>query len=72
MAEFGKLNEIYVKFFGSHRPARATVAVKELGLGGRAPVSRVTLTAIVEGFQRAVDSSLRELLDQLPDACPGN
>lgn len=34
-----------------------------------APVTRVTLTAIVDGFQRAVDSSLRELLEQLPDAC---
>lgn len=35
----------------------------------KAPVTRVTLTAIVDGFQRAVDSSVRELLEQLPDGC---
>ena len=43
MAEFGKFNEVYGKFFGSHRPTRATVAVKELGLGGRVEIECVAL-----------------------------
>lgn len=30
MSDFDKVNEIYQGFFGSPRPARATVAVKEL------------------------------------------
>ncbi len=30
MEDFGAVNEIYAKFFGSHRPARSTVAVKTL------------------------------------------
>ena len=37
----------------------------------QASVSRVSLTEIVAGFQAAVDSSLRQLLSQLPDTCPG-
>jgi len=40
-------------------------------IANQAPVSQVTLTAIVAGFQDAVESSLRELDGQLPDACPG-
>ncbi len=43
MAEFGELNDVYVKFFGSHRPARTTVAVKELALGGRVEIECVAL-----------------------------
>ena len=43
MAEFGEFNEVYGKFFGSHRPTRATVAVKELGLGGRVEIECVAL-----------------------------
>ncbi|MCH7776577.1 MAG: RidA family protein [Gemmatimonadetes bacterium] len=43
MAEFGELNDVYGKFFGSHRPTRATVAVKELGLGGRVEIECVAL-----------------------------
>ena len=30
MADFAIVNEIYAKFFGDHKPARATVAVKAL------------------------------------------
>lgn len=41
-------------------------------IANQAPVSQVTLTAIVAGFQDAVDSSLRELDRQLPDACPAD
>ena len=43
MAEFGELNEVYGKFFGSHKPARSTVAVKELALGGRVEIECVAL-----------------------------
>ena len=43
MAEFGEFNEVYGKVFGSHKPTRATVAVKELGLGGRVEIECVAL-----------------------------
>ena len=41
MAEFGALNEVYLEVFGAHRPARATVAVKELALGARVEIECV-------------------------------
>lgn len=34
MADFAAVNEVYARHFGSHKPARATVAVKELPKGG--------------------------------------
>lgn len=34
MADFGAVNEVYGKRFPGHKPARATVAVKELPKGG--------------------------------------
>jgi reactive intermediate/imine deaminase len=43
MAEFGEFNDVYSEFFGSHRPTRATVAVKELGLGGRVEIECIAL-----------------------------
>ena len=43
MAEFGEFNDVYGKFFGSHKPTRATVAVRELGLGGRVEIECVAL-----------------------------
>ena len=43
MAEFGEFNDVYGKFFGSHKPTRATVAVKGLGLGGRVEIECVAL-----------------------------
>lgn len=30
MADFGTVNEVYAEYFGTHPPARATVAVREL------------------------------------------
>lgn len=33
MANFGKFNEVYSKYFNAHKPARSCVAVKELPLG---------------------------------------
>ena len=41
MDEFADLNEAYLEFFGAHRPARATVAVKELALGARVEIECV-------------------------------
>ncbi len=49
MAEFGALNEAYLEFFGAHRPARATVAVKELGLGARVEIECVALADTKSG-----------------------
>lgn len=34
MADFVSVNEVYGRHFGDHKPARATVAVKELPKGG--------------------------------------
>lgn len=34
MADFAAVNEVYGRHFGSHKPARATVAVKELPKNG--------------------------------------
>lgn len=41
MAEFAALNEAYLEVFAEHRPARATVAVKELALGARVEIECV-------------------------------
>ena len=35
IADFAKMNEVYARRFGSHRPARSTVAVAELPAGAR-------------------------------------
>ena len=34
LADFARVNEVYGRHFGDHRPARAAVAVKELPKGG--------------------------------------
>ena len=41
MNDFGAVNEIYGKFFGNHKPARATVAVKELPKGAKVEIEAV-------------------------------
>lgn len=33
ISKFGEFNEVYAKYFNSHKPARSCVAVKELPLG---------------------------------------
>ena len=38
MADFGKMNEVYARAFGDHRPARSTVQVAALPLGGRVEI----------------------------------
>ena len=38
MAEFAAMNEVYARFFGSHRPARSTVGVGGLPRGVRVEI----------------------------------
>lgn len=35
MADYAELNEIYLRYFGEHRPARSAVAVAELPFAAR-------------------------------------
>lgn len=41
LARFGEFNEIYAKFFGSHRPARAVIGVAALPRGAQIEVEAV-------------------------------
>src|SRR5512134_3958895 len=42
MREFGRMNDVYARMFGDHRPARTTVAVAELpGPGLRVEIDAV-------------------------------
>jgi 2-iminobutanoate/2-iminopropanoate deaminase len=41
MADFGAMNEVYARVFGSHRPARSTVAVSGLPKGVRVEIEVV-------------------------------
>jgi len=43
MDDFGVVNEIYAKFFGSHKPARATVAVKTLPKNALVEIDAIAL-----------------------------
>ena len=43
MDDFAAFNEVYAKHFGSHRPARSTVAVKTLPKNGLVEVDVVAL-----------------------------
>lgn len=45
MSDFQALNGIYAEYFGDHKPARSTVAVKELPKGARVEID---LIAVVE------------------------
>jgi len=38
MGDFAAVNEVYGRYFGSHKPARSTVAVKELPRGVRVEI----------------------------------
>lgn len=38
MADYAQMNEIYLEFFGDHRPARSAVAVAQLPLGALAEI----------------------------------
>jgi 2-iminobutanoate/2-iminopropanoate deaminase len=41
MADFSKMNEVYGQVFGSHRPARSTVAVAALPRGARVEIEAI-------------------------------
>jgi 2-iminobutanoate/2-iminopropanoate deaminase len=45
MAEFAAMNEVYGRHFGSHRPARSTVAVGGLPRGVRVEIELVAAVA---------------------------
>jgi 2-iminobutanoate/2-iminopropanoate deaminase len=41
MAEFATFNEAYIEGFGDHRPARSTIAVRELPQGGQVEIEAI-------------------------------
>ena len=41
MADFAAVNEVYARFFGDHRPARATVAVRTLPKNGLVEIDAI-------------------------------
>ncbi|DAB31423.1 MAG TPA: deaminase [Sulfurospirillum sp. UBA11407] len=43
MDDFKSVNEVYAQFFGSHKPARSTVAVKTLPLGVKVEIEAIAL-----------------------------
>jgi 2-iminobutanoate/2-iminopropanoate deaminase len=43
MADFPAMNEVYAKHFGTHRPARSTVAVAGLPRGARVEIDTIAL-----------------------------
>lgn len=45
MADFPAMNEVYAAFFGEHKPARSTVAVAALPMGGRFEIECVAVYA---------------------------
>jgi len=44
MADFAAMNEVYAKAFGSHRPARSTVAVSGLPKGVKVEIEAIATT----------------------------
>ena len=43
MADFAAMNEVYQRHFGTHKPARSTVAVAQLPKGGRVEIEAVAI-----------------------------
>ncbi|MBE0491696.1 MAG: RidA family protein [Sulfurospirillum sp.] len=41
MDDFKSVNEVYASFFGSHKPARSTVAVKSLPMGVKLEIEAI-------------------------------
>lgn len=48
MDEFARVNGVYAKFFGEHRPARSTVEVSRLPLGARVEIEAIAVLAAEE------------------------
>jgi enamine deaminase RidA (YjgF/YER057c/UK114 family) len=45
VALWGRVNEVYVRFFGDHRPARAVVPTRELHFGYQVEIEAVAAVA---------------------------
>ena len=43
MADFAAMNEVYQRHFGTHKPARSTVAVAQLPKGGRVEIEAIAV-----------------------------
>jgi 2-iminobutanoate/2-iminopropanoate deaminase len=43
MADFGQMNEVYAKHFGSHKPARSTVQAAGLPKGARVEIDVIAV-----------------------------
>ncbi|KAK9385441.1 Endoribonuclease L-PSP/chorismate mutase-like protein, partial [Lipomyces mesembrius] len=43
MADFAAVNEVYSEFFGTHRPARTCIAIKQLPLGAHIEIECIAL-----------------------------
>ena len=43
MDEFARVNGVYAKFFGEHRPARSTVEVSRLPLGAKVEIEAIAV-----------------------------
>ncbi len=43
ICDFAEMNEVYAKFFGEHRPARATVEVSNLPLGALVEIEAIAV-----------------------------
>ncbi len=43
MADFGKVNEVYGAYFGTHRPARSTVTVVALPRGAKVEIEAIAV-----------------------------
>lgn len=43
MSNFGEMNEVYARYFDKHKPARSTVAVRELPLSVAVEIEAVAL-----------------------------
>ena len=48
MDEFARVNRVYAKFFGEHRPARSTVEVSRLPLDAKVEIEAVAVLGEVE------------------------
>jgi 2-iminobutanoate/2-iminopropanoate deaminase len=43
MDTFGEMNQVYASFFGDHRPARSTIAVRSLPKGALVEVEAIAV-----------------------------
>jgi len=46
MEDFAAVNTIYAEYFGAHKPARSTVAVKTLPMNAKVEIDCIAVTAV--------------------------